>query len=373
MRFLSADEGVLSNRPGATTPPRPRRRARVLLVIARTALGVGLIAWLARSGAIDWSRLAGLATAPHYTAGALALLFLIALLCSWRFSMLVAGHGLVLPLSASFRLTLIGALFNNVLPGSNGGDVVRMYLAARPNAGRRAEIAVTLVVDRMIGLLALLVTPLIVALLGGRDLFRNMTLNGLVVVGGLGSLVLIIALIPSSLPNSRFRRLANGLADRARLGRQVTRVFDAAAAMARSPIVLLRALALSLLIQALLIAAMQFILLANGATALSWPASLLTPFGMLANALPLTPGGLGVGEAAFEGLFGMAGVVGGAEAIMSWRLLTTFIDLGGGLILLAGRTEVKARELASAATGSVPQHAQYAGTRETEASDRDAR
>lgn len=372
MRSLSADEGDLSNRPGVTVPPRSPRGARVALVIARTAIGVGIIAYLALSGAIDWSRLVGLATASHYTAGALTLLFLIVLLCSWRFSMLLAGQGLALPLSASLRLTLIGALFNNVLPGSNGGDVVRLYLAAKPNAGRRAEIAVTLVVDRVIGLLALLITPLIIALFVGQELLGNTTLNGVIVVGAIGSVVLILALISSSMPDSRLRRLATGLSDRARLRRQVTRLFDAAAAMARSPILLLRALALSLLIQTLLIAAIQFILLANGASAPSWQAALLTPLGMLANALPLTPGGLGVGEAAFEGLFGMVGVVGGAEAIMSWRLLTTVIDLGGGAILLAGRTEVKARELASAAAGSAPPHAHYAGARETEGNDRDA-
>ena len=69
----------------------------------------------------------------------------------------------------------------------------------------------------------------------------------------------------------------------------------------------------------------------------------------------------------------MVGVVGGAEAIMSWRLLTSLIDLGGGLILLAGRTEINVRELASAAVGSVPRHAQYAGARDTEGNDRDAR
>jgi hypothetical protein len=43
--------------------------------------------------------------------------------------------------------------------------------------------------------------------------------------------------------------------------------------------------------------------------------------GMLANALPVTPGGIGVGEAAFEQLFALAGgVAGGAMLILSWRI-----------------------------------------------------
>jgi uncharacterized membrane protein YbhN (UPF0104 family) len=86
------------------------------------------------------------------------------------------------------------------------------------------------------------------------------------------------------------------------------------------------------------------ILLANGAASMSWQTALLTPFGLLANALPLTPGGLGVGEAAFETLFLSVGVRGGAEAILSWRLLTTVLDLFGGVFLLMGRTDMGATD-----------------------------
>jgi hypothetical protein len=41
--------------------------------------------------------------------------------------------------------------------------------------------------------------------------------------------------------------------------------------------------------------------------------------GLVANALPITPGGLGVGEAAFEGLFRTVGYAGGAHLILAWR------------------------------------------------------
>jgi uncharacterized membrane protein YbhN (UPF0104 family) len=110
---------------------------------------------------------------------------------------------------------------------------------------------------------------------------------------------------------------------------------------------ILGTIALSLVMQAVVIAAIQFILLANAASSPSLGAALLTPFGMLVNSLPLTPGGLGVGEAAFESLFQLAAVPGGAEAILSWRVLTTLIDAVGGVIIVAGRTDV--RLLATAA------------------------
>jgi len=334
----NADEG---NRDGAPAAARRLPTLRPGLIVARTALGVGLIAYLALSGAIDWSKLLGLATAWQHTAAAFVMLFLVVLLSSWRLCILLAGQGLALSIPASLRLSLIGGLFNNVLPGSNGGDVVRLYLAARPHAGRRAEIATTLVIDRVIGLFALLIAPLLIAAVPHAQVRGNTALQGLVLVAALGSIALMAAMAWSGRLDNRFRRLAIALSGRVRLDEPVRRVFDAAATQARNRSVLFRALAISLLVQALVIGAIQLILLANGSPNPSWHSALLTPFGMLANALPLTPGGLGVGEAAFDGLFRYAGTAGGAEAILSWRLLTTLIDLGGGAILLAGRTDVK--------------------------------
>jgi uncharacterized membrane protein YbhN (UPF0104 family) len=65
--------------------------------------------------------------------------------------------------------------------------------------------------------------------------------------------------------------------------------------------------------------------------------SVLIPLGFTANALPFTPGGLGVGEAAFNKLFALAGLTGGAEALLGWRLLTILIGLLGLAFYLQGR------------------------------------
>lgn len=103
---------------------------------------------------------------------------------------------------------------------------------------------------------------------------------------------------------------------------------------------MIAAFGLSLIIQLLNIIIIQLILLANGSASARWEAALLTPFGMLANSLPLTPGGLGVGEAAFESMFYVAGLTCGAEAILSSRVLTTLVDLAGVGLVIAGLTAV---------------------------------
>ena len=62
----------------------------------------------------------------------------------------------------------------------------------------------------------------------------------------------------------------------------------------------------------------------------------LALLGMFANALPVTPGGLGVGEAAFDRLFGLLGLSGGAMLIIAWRLGMLPLGLAGGVIYLLG-------------------------------------
>jgi hypothetical protein len=60
----------------------------------------------------------------------------------------------------------------------------------------------------------------------------------------------------------------------------------------------------------------------------------LSMMGMVANAIPLTPGGLGVGEAAFEHLFAMMGYSGGAVLLVLWRVgMLPLATLGAALYI----------------------------------------
>jgi uncharacterized membrane protein YbhN (UPF0104 family) len=67
--------------------------------------------------------------------------------------------------------------------------------------------------------------------------------------------------------------------------------------------------------------------------------ALVAPIGHL-NSLPLTPGGIGVGETAFNALFKLTGMSGGAEALLCVRLWNIFVGLLGLLVYLFGMHRV---------------------------------
>ena len=125
-----------------------------------------------------------------------------------------------------------------------------------------------------------------------------------------------------------------------RLDGHAERIFATLAAFRGRKRAILTAFSVALVTQALLVASILILARATSTTALNWWLVCVVPFGMLANALPVTPGGLGVGEAAFAGLFASVGVSGGAEALIAWRLLTTLFDLLGGALFAVGHTGV---------------------------------
>jgi uncharacterized membrane protein YbhN (UPF0104 family) len=77
--------------------------------------------------------------------------------------------------------------------------------------------------------------------------------------------------------------------------------------------------------------------------------SVLSLVGMFANALPITPGGLGVGESAFEALFAMAGFSTGAFLMLSWRIGMIPLCIIGCLSYVAGLNSGSATAGASSA------------------------
>jgi hypothetical protein len=120
-------------------------------------------------------------------------------------------------------------------------------------------------------------------------------------------------------------------------GRQLPeRVVAAISAYRGSTGIVVAALVASLVSNLTLIAATALAILLLSPASLSWKMCLVIPMGDVANSLPLTPGGLGVGETAFSALFKLAGLQGGAEALLCWRIWRAMVGLVGLVIYLRG-------------------------------------
>ncbi|MFN8454018.1 MAG: lysylphosphatidylglycerol synthase transmembrane domain-containing protein [Anaerolineae bacterium] len=139
-----------------------------LITILKLLISLGLMAYLFYrflSDPEDRTILfATLTTANYgYLLLALALFVLAVFTNAVKWYILLRAQGIPVPLNALTNYTFVGFFFNNFLPANVGGDVMRGFGLARYTA-RSAEAAVSVVVDRVMGLLAFMFTAAVAAL-----------------------------------------------------------------------------------------------------------------------------------------------------------------------------------------------------------------
>jgi uncharacterized protein (TIRG00374 family) len=129
---------------------------RRLGLIFRTLVSVLLICWLLKKMDLpDLWPILGAVRADWLIAGFCAFLPVL-FVVSWRWRMLLGVHGVYLRFWRIFELTMIGQFFSAFLLGTTGGDVIKIFYVARAVPERKAAVAFTVIVDRVIGLIALL-------------------------------------------------------------------------------------------------------------------------------------------------------------------------------------------------------------------------
>lgn len=323
-----------------TTKTKGFTLRQAVFVVLRLGIGLGILVYLAKSGQINFSSLMRLLHDWPITVAGLGFFLVDILMMSIRASLLFRNARLSVSLGNSFQLNLIGFLFSTFLPGAAGGDIAKLVYATKENQGRRAEVATVLILDRLVGLFSLVLLPLFFApffpdLLRGvpvlrRVLYSDALLAGLMLAGA----AVVMFFAPT-------RSWVAGALERWPGARNLAvRVLDAMAVHGKARGSLVLALVLSLLANVALVVVTGLGLHAVNPGAFSVNVALVAPIGHLVNSLPLTPGGIGVGETAFNALFGLTGMSGGADALLCVRLWSILVGLLGLVVYLAGMGRV---------------------------------
>lgn len=321
---------------------------RLAFRILRLALGAAILVYLYRSGMFTLRPLERLwASWPISVAGIVILLadiFIMGIRTCWMFEPV----GMHLPIWKSFQLNLVASFFTNVIPGAAGGDVARIFYTTKGNPGNRAKVAIVVLLDRGVGLFSMLVLPLLVAPFF-LELLRNVrVLRDLMIVDAAAAVAMLAGFL-LCVYNGWLRGIVATNSPRWKRWLKIPRrVVDVLGEYRGGAKQLLGALAMSVVANASVILVMALALLPINPTWLSWKMSLLVPLGQLANSLPLTPGGLGVGEAAFHSLFEMSGLQGGVESVICWRIWRAVVGLIGLGVYLGGLGRVVFDQPASA-------------------------
>jgi uncharacterized protein (TIRG00374 family) len=254
------------------------------------------------------------------------------------------------PFAAVLRFQFIGFFFNNILPANVGGDVMRGYGLAR-YTDRTADAAVSVVVDRIVGLTAYMATAAVAAIVA-VSVTGHSELQGIEWIALLA--LAVLAAVLGSLLSRRLRRLMGlvfgwgPLKSLAPLWERVSEAFNRYrfryAALAAAFGVALAGIACTTLVNWLISQAM------GGLMPLTY-ILLFNPLIALVLILPISIGGIGLSQNAYAMFFGLVHVPEDHTLAVSLviNLIAILASLPGGLLWLQIR-----RHTAAAGDASLP-------------------
>jgi glycosyltransferase 2 family protein len=292
---------------------------------------------------------------PLALAGSLCCVLLTILLGVARWRLVLGVQGLPLPWGRATGITFVAQFFNAFLLGSTGGDVIKALYAARETHHKKTEAVVTVFVDRLLGLWAMLLFAALMmipnaALLWRRDQLGAPALLILLMLGG-ASAVLGVAFWGGL--SKRFPRARHWLRKFPK-GDYLERSLDSCRGFGKSRGFLRKTLALSLLVNAACVLQMMLLSVGLGAPVSSAAWLVIVPMIFCISALPITPSGLGVRENLFVLMLAVPEIGVPKTTALSLSLLayagSLFWSLAGGLVYLGLKKKQHLEEVTHAET-----------------------
>ncbi len=320
---------------------------RYVVGFLKLAVPAAIIAWLlATVSPAQYQEFAARPKDWPLLASALAVVLIAVLITFVRWYLLVRALRLRFSLTDALRLGFLGYLFNFVVFGSVGGDLFKAFFIAREQRGRRAEAVATVVIDRLVGIYALVLLTSGVILAGGIpkptvevEVICHTTLAA-AVVGGLGIGILMI-------PGFATGPLAEFLTGLPKVGRVLDQLIHALRIYRTRWVTLSATILMSICSHALFTLSLYLIAHALFAHVPTWHEHLiLVPLGMVAGGLPLTPAGLGTFEVAIRELYQIIPAnptvdVAGILVALVYRLLTIMVAMIGVVVYWTSSREVR--------------------------------
>lgn len=267
-----------------------------------------------------------------FLVGALAVYTVALFITLFRWYILVRAQDLPFRLGDAIRIGLIGFFYNTFLPGSVGGDIVKAAALAREQSRRTVAVA-TVLMDRLIALWGLV---WYVAVLGsvfwlgglldgeGAAPSRTVVFAALVIV----AVTAIGWLLLGLLPQHRADRFAGRLSRLPKVGGSAAEFWRAVWMYRCRQKSVIVAMGISFVSFTGFILAFYWCVRSvwDPAPGMTLPTLaehfLIVPMGLVIMAIPGAPGGIGIGEAGFGGLYLWFGY----KATSAYAILGTLVQ-----------------------------------------------
>ena len=267
----------------------------------------------------QWVVVGGLALTPCLLVGAL------------RLKVLLGGVGLKCRFGQTLSWTMIGVLFDVVMPSSTGGDFIKVFYVVRAfGRGQRGVAGTCVFVDRIVGLVGLMLYGLFVCLVSWDAIGADEKLSQVAYILMAVCACTFVGFLVFGSKRVRDSGLRRAFTKRLPFGEAIERVYLGLAGIRRRA--LLAVLGLSVLNHAFLSGVLLIFAKGLGIEIDVAGALVVLPLALFLNSFGVF-GGVGVGQAAFDYLFEtMLGCAKGVGA----SLATVFHVVGAIVKVLFG-------------------------------------
>ena len=306
-------------------------------LLLKISLSIALILWITQGVALDSVFAVITESSASLLILAFSLFFVGYMIAAFRWRTLIRVQDGDAPIFFLVRSFMVALFFNNFLPSTVGGDVVRMYDSWR--LGNTKSDAVTVVlVDRFLGVIVLFCFALLALVFDETVASEVPFITAWVAAGlaGMGIATWLVLKIPVSI-TQRLSSAKSGVM--ARIGGILEKVHRSFQAYRQARSAVLRALGLSVLLQVNVV--VHFILVAR-AVGIDVPAEsmfLIIPVAVFIMMVPISINAIGVREAVFVFLFSLYGVQSVEALAFAWIAYSFTLLQGvlGGLVFALRR------------------------------------
>ena len=260
-----------------------------------------------------------------------------------RWYLLVRGLDLEFRLRDALRLGSLGFMLNQFFPGSVGGDLLKAVFVAREQPEQKTEAVATVFIDRAIGLYAMLLIASVGVAYGGKQVESDKVFASLQTVVWTAAVVGTIGVIFALSALATGNHVRSVLGELPIVGNTLNRLIDAVEVYRSRRLYLLTAFCFALATHCLLISVFWLICSGLPVSQFSFLQNAsIVPAGLVAGAIPSTPGGLGVLEGGMEYLYSMLGAAKGDGGIvaLTYRAMTYLFAGIGGIYYFSARKKV---------------------------------
>ncbi len=322
--------------------------------------GVALIACCLIALKLDFKEVAKVfSNISVWVLGVVVAAFLVSqVILAFRWWLFMRSSNIQIPLWSATKLTFLGLYFNNFLPGSIGGDLVRAWYVAK-HTDRRMAAVISVFVDRLLALLGTILMALTGVMLAGQEgLFvasdKKKDYMGLILehrhlILAVLAVVVMLSVGLAAVPAVRVRLKALYLKALQHGKSAFVHLLEAGILFVKKPLLGPGALMLTFLLQGIVILSMWFLGMEMGIPTSMEGYFVFLPVMWVVGSVPISIAGIGIMEGGLIVLFtqfGGASLEAATALALSQRAVWIIASLPGLGVHLSGKhlpSEIRGR------------------------------